>query len=153
MKATNRRQSSAGHMVSQPINGSKILEISLWGSVIWGIARALVHFLNFTPYGVRVFSRPFLGMGNEHSATGVAVGFVVLFGFVLAATVLYAFVFSRFKVWWLGIAYGLAILFLYGMFFHMRRWSYNTLSTEVLWFSSLGLFVGMSLTAERFDEE
>lgn len=140
--------------VKRRIGFAKILEISFWGTVIWGILRIVAHFLHFTPYGIDSFARPlFLGMIRENTQTGFAFGILVLFAVTVVATAVYALFFSRAKIWWAGLVYGLAFLLIFGFFFKMGRWKEGTLSTEIAWFLSLGLFIGMSLFTERADQE
>jgi hypothetical protein len=139
--------------VNRRIRFAKILEISFWGTVIWGILRLFAHFLHFTPYGIDSFARPLLGMNGENSPAGIALGTLVLFVVTAVATVVYALFFSRANIWWGGLIYGLAFLLIVGFFFQMGRWKEGTLSTEIAWFLSFGLFIGMSLFAERSDYE
>lgn len=141
------------HIVIKPIGWKKIGEIAFWGAVLWGIARMIASFFSFTPYGVRAFSRAFVGMGAEDTLPGLLFGFLVLLVFTLIGTLLYSAVFSRVHVWWGGILYGLLWFILFGIFFKFANWTVNTLSTELTWFLSLGIFIGMSVTAERVDTE
>ncbi|RNB81161.1 hypothetical protein EDM56_25910 [Brevibacillus fluminis] len=141
------------HMETKPIGWLKIAEIAFWGAVIWGFARMIASYFSFTPYGVRAFSRAIVGMGAENSLPGILVGFIVLVVFSLVATLLYALVFSRVHLWWGGILYGLLWFILFGFFFHIAHWTVNTLSTELTWFLSLGMFIGMSVSAEKLDVE
>ncbi len=135
------------------ISWKKIMEVAFWGTLIWGILRITFYFFNFTPYGIQAFSRPILGVVAENSYSGIGIGFGILFAFVIGATALFSYLFASRKIWWLGILYGLAFLFLFGLFFRMQNWKLDTLSTELAWFISFGLFIGMSITAERIDEE
>lgn len=138
---------------TRPIKWRKIVEVTFWGVVFWGIFRMIFFFLNFTPYGVRAFSRPLLGASAEDSYTAIVLGLGLLFFYTLVGSVIYSIVLTRRKLWWLGVAYGLAFFVVFGFFFRMMEWSVDTLSTELAWFLSFGLFIGMSLTAERFSEE
>ncbi len=131
----------------------KILEVAFWGTVIWGLLRMMACYLGFTPYGVRSFSRPLLGMWGEDNLLGVVTGAIVLFILALGATALYAFFLSRIKLWWGGLIYGLGLMLVFGFFFRIGRWEEGTISTELAWFLSLGLFIGMTFVAERTEEE
>lgn len=137
----------------KPIKWRKIIEVSFWGAIFWGLFRMVFFFLNFTPYGVRAFSRPLVGASAEDSYTAIVLGIGLLFFYTLIATVIYSILLSGRKIWWLGILYGLAFMVVFGFFFHFMEWTVNTLSTELAWFLSFGLFIGMTLTAERFSEE
>ncbi|MGE5702210.1 MAG: YqhR family membrane protein [Clostridia bacterium] len=131
----------------------KIAEIAFWGAVLWGFARMAASFFRFTPYGVRSFSRGLIGMDAEDTASGIVLGFLVLLAFLCLATLLYALIFSKWNIWWGGILYGLAWFVLFGYFFEFNNWTVNTLSTELTWFLSLGIFVGMSVSTEQMDIE
>ncbi|MBO8163160.1 MAG: hypothetical protein H0Z34_05460 [Brevibacillus sp.] len=139
-------------MVVRPHRFAKMLEVAVAATILWAFLRAISRFFHFTPYGNGVFSRPFMGMGEEGTRTGVVLGVIVLFVLILLATVLYGILFSRFQQWWGGVLYGGALFLLFGQFLQMWRWNANTLSTELAWFLSLGLFIGISLTAERYDQ-
>jgi len=131
----------------------RVIEVAVWGTVFWGLIRMVAHYLGFTPYGVRAFSRPIIGIDQEDTLNGVIIGSIVLFILVLAGTALYAFLFSRLKLWWGGLIYGAAWMLLFGFFFPMFKWKAGTLSTEIAWFLTLGLFIGMTFVAERTDRE
>lgn len=131
----------------------KIMEVAIWGTVIWGFLRMAASFLGFTPYGVRSFSRPLLGMWGEDHLLGMVIGTIVFFLLVLGATAVYALLLSRIKLWWAGLIYGLGFMLVFGLFFRIGRWEEGTISTELTWFLSLGLFIGMTFVAERTEEE
>ncbi|MFY0543280.1 YqhR family membrane protein [Brevibacillus sp. H7] len=153
MKAMKTRHPSHNEqVVKKRISPSKIFEVAFWGTAIWGVLRMAAHFLNFTPYGIGAYARPLLGMYGENSPTGIVLGTVVMFAGTLAATLLYSLLFANLRFWWAGILYGLAFLLGAGFFFRMGNWNQPTLSTEVAWFLSLGLFIGMTVMMERFDE-
>lgn len=131
----------------------KIMEVAIWGTVIWGLLRMAASFLGFTPYGVRSFSRPLLGMWGEDHLLGMVIGTIVFFLLVLGATAVYALLLSRIKLWWAGLIYGLGFMLVFGLFFRIGRWEEGTISTELTWFLSFGLFIGMTFVAERTEEE
>ena len=147
------RYQTRGHTQTRQISWKKILEVAFWGTLIWGMMRMVFAYFHFTPYGVEKFSRPLFGSIGEDSNWGIVVGLLILFGCMLAATAIYAFMLSTRKIWWLGVGYGIAFFVLFGLFFRMQHWKLDTFSTELAWFLSAGLFIGMSMTAERFDEE
>lgn len=147
------KQHTRRHTQMNRISWKKIMEVAFWGTLIWGIIRMAFAYFHFTPYGVEKFSRPIYGPIGEDSYWGIFVGSMILFGFTFAATTVYAFMLSERKIWWLGAGYGIAFFILFGLFFRMQNWDIDTLSTEVAWFMSIGLFIGMSMTAERLDEE
>ncbi|UFJ42935.1 YqhR family membrane protein [Brevibacillus humidisoli] len=128
------------------------MEVSVGVTIVWAILRMVATFFHFTPYGNYVFSRPFVGLPSEGTSTGAVIGLIVLFVISFAATLVYAILFARFKLWWGGVLYGAALFLLFGLLFEMWRWKGDTLSTELAWFLTYGLFIGLSLTAERFDE-
>ncbi|MGD8191563.1 YqhR family membrane protein [Brevibacillus ginsengisoli] len=138
---------------THPINQKKILEVAFWGTVIWGIIRMMFAYFSFTPYGVEKFSRPFYGPVGEDSYKGIFVGFLFLFVCVYLATAIFAFMLSERKNWSLGIVYGIALFLVFGLFFRMQHWKLDTFSTELAWFISIGVFIGMSMTAEQIDQE
>jgi hypothetical protein len=146
-KSNTKRQSE------RKVTWRKIIEVAFWGTVIWGLARMVAHFLGFTPYGVRSFSRPLLGMWGEESMMGIVCGAIVLFLLALGATAVYALWLSRIKLWWGGLIYGFGLMILFGLFFRMGRWEEGTLSTELAWFLSFGLFIGMTFVAERYETD
>jgi hypothetical protein len=153
MKAIKSRHSKKeGEAVTKRISFAKMVEVAFWGTVIWGFLRIAAHFLHFTPYGIGAYARPLLGTYGENSAAGIVLGTIVLFVATALATFLYALLFSNTRVWWGGILYGLGFLLVTGFFFRMGKWDQNTMSTEVAWFLSFGLFIGMTLALERFDE-
>jgi hypothetical protein len=131
----------------------KIMEVAFWGTVIWGLLRMVAHFFGFTPDGVRSFSRPLLGLWGEGVFLGTAIGTVVLFLLTVGATAAYAFLFARSRLWWGGLVYGFVLMMVFGLFFRIGLWREGTLSTELAWFLSLGLFIGMTLVAEQTEEE
>ncbi len=137
----------------RPIHWNKIMELAFWGTLIWGIVRSAAAYFAFTPYGVRSFSRPFYGASGEESNAGIIVGVLFLFVLIGIATILYTLTLSRMDIWWAGLPYGLAWLVVFGFFYDFNSWSADTLCTELTWFLSLGMFVGVSLVAERFDLE
>jgi len=139
-------------VVAKRITLARILEVAFWGTVIWGVLRIVAHYFHFTPYGIGAFARPFLGTYGENSLPGIALGTMVLFIAALAATFVYALVFGKVRFWWIGILYGLGIMFAAGYFFRMGHWDRDTFSTEAAWYLSFGLFIGMTLVLERFDE-
>lgn len=141
------------HVETKPIGWQKIAEIAFWGAVIWGFARMIASYFSFTPYGVRAFSRALIGREGENSLTGILIGFIVLLVFSVIATLLYSAVLTRVHMWWGGILYGIVWFILFGFFFHIAHWTVNTLSTELTWFLSLGMFIGMSVSAEKMDVE
>lgn len=147
------RYRTQSHSRTNGISWKKILEVAFWGTLIWGIIRMVFAYFHFTPYGVETFSRPIYGIIGENSYWGIAVGFGVLFGCAAATTALYALLLSHRQIWWLGAGYGIALMVLFGLFFRMQNWRLDTVSTEAAWFLSIGLFIGMSMTAERNDEE
>lgn len=151
MDAIRSKQSQHNEGVRR-LTFSKMLEVSFWGAVTWGLLRMVAHYLHFTPYGVAAFGRPFHGMYGENSAAGTVVGTVVLFVVTVVATFLYAIFFTIKRTWWGGILYGFAFLLIVGFFFHIGSWDQATLSTEIAWFLSFGMFIGMTLVLERFDE-
>ncbi|NGQ94731.1 hypothetical protein G3578_05980 [Brevibacillus sp. SYP-B805] len=143
----------AARHAARRITWRKILEVAFWGTVIWGTIRMTANYLGFTPYGVRSFSRPLLGMGGEGSAWGAVSGLAFLFLLAWGATALYAVWLSRIRLWWGGLIYGLVWLLVFGFFFRMANWEESTLSTELGWFLSFGLFIGMTFVAERAESE
>jgi len=135
------------------VSAAKILEIAFWGAVIWGFFRMMATYFHFTPYGLRVFSRPLLGIAQEDTQTGIVMGMIFFLGYVLLSTVIYSVLFAKFRVWWAGVLYGGAMFLIFGWFFNMLTWSQDTMSTELAWFLSFGLFIGMSLAEERHTTE
>jgi hypothetical protein len=146
------RPSQQGKTVTKRISLAKIVEVSFWGTVFWGLIRIAAHFLNFTPYGIDSYARPLMGLNGENSPAGMILGALVLFVVTIAAAWIYALLFSRIRIWWGGILYGFAFLLVTGFFFRMGRWDQTTFSTEAAWFLSFGLFIGMTLTLERFQQ-
>ncbi|WP_232696078.1 YqhR family membrane protein [Brevibacillus daliensis] len=144
-KSENKQESTSnsGRM------GKQIVTLALWGAILWGILRLVFSTFQFTPYKLYVFSRPILGKVHENSYPGLFLGILVLFILILAAAVLYYVFLSRIYIWWLGILYGIGFFYLYGYFFQMWRWGWGTWSTEFFWFVSLGMFLGMSIIADR----
>ncbi|WP_103105394.1 YqhR family membrane protein [Brevibacillus reuszeri] len=140
-----------GQQTSKQSSTSKVLEIAFWGTIIWSIVRLLAHFLNLTPYGLGAFARPLVGV-DENSIAGIGLGAVILFIEALVATFLFSMLFSRQRVWWSGLLFGLVMLMIAGFFFRMGNWDFDTLSSEGAWYLSFGLFVGMTLTLEESDE-
>ncbi|HZG14914.1 MAG TPA: YqhR family membrane protein [Candidatus Bathyarchaeia archaeon] len=131
----------------------KIVEVGLWGTILWGLLRVIANFLGFTPYGIRSFSRPLLGMWGEQAMLGTFIGIITLFLLVTGAAAVYGLFVSRIRLWWGGLVYGFGGMLLFGFFFRMGNWEEGTISTELAWFLSLGLFIGMTLLAERTEEE
>jgi hypothetical protein len=144
--------SSRGEKVAKRMTFAKIVEVSFWGTVIWGLIRMVAHFLNFTPYGIDSYARPLMGIYGENSVAGIILGSLVLFMGTLVAAMIYSLLFANFRIWWGGVLYGLVFLLITGFFFRIGSWNQTTLSTEVAWFLSFGLFIGMTLMLERFDE-
>lgn len=147
------RSSSDKKLKAKPIQAKTILEFSICGTLIWSILRILMHFFQFTPYGLYVFARPFIGKARENSYAGLALGVVMLFLIIFVGCLVYSFVFGNLYNWWLGALYGIAFFYLFGYFFHMHRWGWGVWSTEFFWFMSIGMFIGMSIVAARFDIE
>lgn len=133
------------------ISISKFLEVAFWGTIFWGIMRMGLHFFHFTPYGLSTFARPFMGITGEKTFAGAAMGAVVLFVCSLLASFLYMLLFSRSRIWWNGLLYGVLLLLAVGFFFRIGKWEISTLSTEAAWFLSYGLFIGMTLSLEQAD--
>lgn len=132
---------------------AQLIEVSFWGTVIWGMIRVVSHYLSFTAYSVSSFARPFLGQSADNSVAGIAIGSILLFVGTLAATIIYALIFVRIRLWWAGLLYGLIFFLVTGFFFRMGNWSQGTLATEMVWFLSYGLFIGMTVSMEQTDEE
>ncbi|MGG1660158.1 YqhR family membrane protein [Brevibacillus sp. NRS-1366] len=130
---------------------AKVLEVAFWGTIIWGVIRLLAHFLHLTPYGLGAFARPLMGV-EENSMAGMGLGAILLFIESLVATFLFSMLFSRQRVWWSGLLFGLVMLMIAGFFFRIGNWNLDTLSSEAAWFLSFGLFVGMTLTLEESDD-
>nr|WP_240962089.1 YqhR family membrane protein [Brevibacillus laterosporus] len=149
----NNRSSSDKKIKTKPIPAKTILQIAVCGTLIWSTLRILMHFFQFTPYGAYIFARPFLGKAHENSYAGLAVGVVMLFLIIFVACLVYSFVLGNLYNWWLGVLYGIAFFYVFGYFFRMRHWGWGVWSTEFFWFMSLGMFIGMSIVAERFDTE
>lgn len=141
------------HMATKPIGWSKIGEIAFWGAVLWGIVRMAANYFTFTPYGVRSFSRAIVGKEGENTLPGILLGFLLLLVFTGIGTILYSLLSSKIQLWWGKILYGLIWFVIFGYFFECSNWTVNTLGTELTWFLSLGLFVGMSVSAEQVDVE
>ncbi|WP_312108919.1 YqhR family membrane protein [Brevibacillus reuszeri] len=131
---------------------SKVLELAFWGTVIWGIVRLVAHFLNLTPYGLGAYARPLAGV-DENSMAGIGLGAAILFVEVLVATFIFSMFFSKQRVWWSGLLFGLVMLMIAGFFFRMGNWNLDVLTSEGAWYLSFGLFIGMTLTLERSDED
>lgn len=157
MEATKRRsdrgekieqkdQQKSSHMAT-----AKVLEIAFWGTIIWGVLRVVAHFLNLTPYGLGAYARPLVGV-EENSIAGIGLGGGILFIEVLVATFLFSVLFSRQRVWWSGLLFGLVMLMIAGFFFRMGNWDIDILSSEAAWYLSFGLFIGMTLTLEQSDD-
>jgi hypothetical protein len=131
---------------------AKMAEVAFWGTVMWGLVRMAAHYLNFTPYGVEAFARPFLGTAGANSWAGIGLGALVLFGETVMAVVLYSLLFGRSRLWWSGLLYGLILLAVAGFFFRIGNWNQATLSTELAWYLSFGLFIGMTISLESSDK-
>jgi hypothetical protein len=131
---------------------AKLVEIAFWGTVFWGIVRLAAHFLNFTPYGLGAYARPFLWEADEDSWSATGLGVILLFFESVIAVFFYSLLFQRSKMWWSGLLYGLMLLVVAGFFFRMGNWDVATLATEAAWFLSFGMFVGMTITLESHDE-
>lgn len=149
----NSQVASGGRPKTKPVRVKTILQISLCGTLFWTILRVFMHYFQFTPYGAYVFARPLLGKAQEDSYAGLALGAVMLFLIIFVACLVYCFVLGNIYNWWLGALYGIAFFYLFGYLFHMRHWGWGVWSTEFFWFMSLGMFIGMSIVAERFDTE
>lgn len=134
------------------ISISKYLEVAFWGTIFWGILRLGIHFFHFTPYGLSTFARPFMGITGEKTFAGAALGALVLFVCSLLASFLYVLLFSKARIWWNGLLYGALLLLAVGFFFRIGKWEMSILSTEVAWFLSYGLFIGMTLSLEQSDQ-
>lgn len=130
----------------------KIIELAFWGTVFWGTFRLAAHYLQFTPYGLGAFARPFLGVEEEDSYVGMVMGAMALFVLSAAAALLFSLLFRKIRIWWLSLLYGAVLLGIAGYFFRMENWKMDTLSTEGAWFLSYGLFIGMTLMLEQSDE-
>ncbi len=139
-------------VVTKRLTLSKMVEVAFWGTLIWGFLRMAAHFLNFTPYGIGAYARPLLGLYGENSPAGIILGTIVLFVVSIVGTAIYGLVLSNLRIWWGGILFGLGFLLVAGFFFRIGNWDQATLSTEVAWYLSFGLFIGMTLMLERFDE-
>jgi Conserved membrane protein YqhR len=124
---------------------NKYLEVAFWGTIFWGIARLAIHFFHFTPYGLSTFARPFIGTAGVKAYVGVVVGAMVLFIFSLLASFVYVLLFSKSRIWWNGLLFGLILMLVTGYFFRGGKWELSILSTEAAWFLSYGLFIGMTL--------
>ncbi|WP_134683154.1 YqhR family membrane protein [Brevibacillus migulae] len=131
----------------------KIVEVGFWGTVMWGILRMIAHFLGFTPYSNRSFSRPLLGLWGEHNFLGTIVGIITVFLLATGAAAIYSLFVSRIRLWWGGLVYGFGMFLVFGFFFRMGNWQEGTISTELAWFLSFGLFIGMTILAEKTEEE
>lgn len=153
MRDAKMSQSTKKNVYYKRISFAQLIELSFWGTIIWGIFRLFGHFLRFTSYSVGSFARPFFGLSADHSVAGNVVGSILLFVGTLAASLLYSLFFSRVKLWWGGLVYGLIFLLIIGFFFRMGNWSQGTLSTEIVWFLSYGLFIGMTISLEQRDQE
>lgn len=158
MEATKTRRSNrqekieqTGQQKSNHVATAKVLEVAFWGTIIWGVIRLVAHFLNLTPYGLGAYARPLVGV-EENSIAGIGLGAVLLFIEALVATFLFSVLFSRQRVWWSGLLFGLVMLMIAGFFFRMGNWNIDILSTEAAWYLSFGLFVGMTLTLEQSDD-
>lgn len=147
-----KTQRSKPQFKSKPLKWNKIFEIAFWGTVIWTLLRLTAFYFSFTPYGVRAFSRLLVGIQGEDSVDGTILGLLVMGSLSFAVTLVYALIFSRIRVWWGGLVYGAVLLGAFGYFYRFDEWKLDTWCTEAAWFLTYGLFVGMSLTAERFDE-
>lgn len=141
-----------GRQGSKRVSFSKILEVAFWGTIIWGLVRLMAHFLHMTPYGVGAFARPFIGIEDENTFTSVCLGGIVLFVETFVASFVFSLLFSRIRVWWLGLVYGAVMLGIAGFFFHIGNWEVATLSTEGAWYLTFGLFLGMTIMLEQSDE-
>ncbi|CAJ1003002.1 MULTISPECIES: YqhR family membrane protein [Brevibacillus] len=131
---------------------AKVGEVAFWGTVVWGLIRAAAHYLNFTPYGVEAFARPILGMVRANSWAGVGLGALMLLVETIVAVFLYSLVFGKIRLWWFGLLYGLILFAVAGYFFRIGNWNQATLSTELAWYLSFGLFAGMSISLEQSDK-
>src|SRR5690242_19098422 len=105
MQGSRTKRNERQHKDVNALSYVKLVEIAFWGSVIWGIARIIASFFDFTPYGLRVFSRPLTGMAAEDTPGGIVVGVLLYFIMVIASTLIYYYLFSQFTAWWLALAY------------------------------------------------
>ncbi|WP_256973679.1 hypothetical protein [Brevibacillus brevis] len=76
----------------------------------------------------------------------------MLFVETFVASFVFSLLFSRIRVWWLGLIYGAVMLGIAGFFFHIGNWEVATLSTEGAWYLTFGLFIGMTIMLEQSDE-
>ncbi|GAA4709955.1 YqhR family membrane protein [Brevibacillus fulvus] len=153
MGMVKTKQAKQQKVVTKQLSLQKLLEISFWGTVMWGIVRLLANYFSFTPFTVGSFSRLIYGTTADNSAIGIVTGALILFAVTIVATWLYATLFARIHAWWLGLAYGLVFLLLFALFFRAGTWGDTTMSTEIVWFLSYGLFIGMSVLIEKVDVE
>lgn len=152
MKALEAKQTGKSERRKSNISLKKTLEVAFWGAVLWGALRIICKYFYFTPYGISVFARPFLGQTKE-TVTSMVAGFFLFLLLTVLVSLFYSVVMSRIKIRWLGLVYGTVLLLIFGSLLRMDRWDIDTLSTELAWFLSYGLFLGLTFNNERYDEE
>lgn len=137
------------------------VHIGFFAGLIWGAVRWLAWFFNFTEMPPAFLLEPFVARSFVRSAAGHWSGYGAYIAFSVAAAVLYALLFVRWRGPWPGILYGagwwtvlfsLAACPFLGMPERFSDPNAASLFTEACIFVLWGVFIGYSISFEFHDE-
>jgi hypothetical protein len=134
--------------------------IGFFAGLIWGLARELLYYLEFTRVLPAFLVEPFFKKSFMHAAIGHWTGLFVFILFSIMAAILYTALFVKKLGPWPGIGYGIGwwiILYAFigpyvGMMPSIRELSTATLFSEACVFLLWGVFIGYSIALEFTDE-
>lgn len=136
------------------------LQLGFFAGLIWGMARMLFYYLQFTQTNVGFLLLPLLGEDFLAGTGGMLLGLLSFIVLSMVAAVIYTFTLRRMRGPWAGVLYGLvwfglvymAVGMLLGMVDPLGVISWNSLWTDGSVFILWGVFIGYTVSFEFTDE-
>ncbi|MBE0336002.1 YqhR family membrane protein [Paenibacillus sp. 23TSA30-6] len=159
----NNNNSSRGRQQSGKIHTPLIpfaLELGFFAGLLWGLLRWLFYTLHFTVVAPGFLAEPFFKHSFMKTTAGHLVGLLFFIALSVVASLVYTWMFRRYKGPLPGIVYGLVwwvILFVLtgpklGMMNPLHRLTWDSIYTEICVFILWGLFIGYTVAVEYTDE-
>jgi cation transport ATPase len=152
----SRQQSGKIHTPLVPF----ALELGFFAGLIWGLLRWLFYTLHFTVVAPGFLAEPFFKHSFMNTTAGHLVGLLFFIALSVVASLVYTFMFRKWKGPMPGIVYGLVwwvIFFVLtgpklGMMNPLHRLTWDSIYTEICVFVLWGLFIGYTVAVEYTDE-
>ena len=128
----------------------------LFGGVFWGTIGYLAYIFNFTEIRPNIILEPWALGYWKNEWLGTVISIILLGIFSIVAAFVYYAVLKRFKGFWFGIGYGIALFLLVffvinPLFSSMKPFfdlSLDTIITSICLYIVYGIFIGYSINYE-----